>query len=66
MRRSLISAEEAATILGVSPSRFYALARGGIVPVVHLGRQVRVDPEALERWIQEGGKVLPGGWKHER
>ena len=66
MDTQLIDVEDAATILGVTPSRFYALARAGIVPVVHLGRQLRVDPKALERWIQEGGKALPGGWKRKQ
>jgi excisionase family DNA binding protein len=41
--------------LNVTPSRAYELVRTGVVPCVRLGRQVRVDPEAVERWIEAGG-----------
>ena len=54
--------------VGVSIDRFYTLVRQGIFPpgvVVHLGRQIRVHPEKLERFIENGGKALPGGWRRE-
>ena len=52
--------------VGVSIDRFYDLVRDGIFPsgvVVRLGRQIRVDPEKLEHFIETGGKALPGGWR---
>ena len=39
------------------------LAREGVLPVVRLGRQYRVDPERLSEWIGAGGRPLPGGWR---
>ena len=36
----------------------YALAREGIIPVVRIGRQVRVDREQLATWIEGGGQEL--------
>ncbi|MCM3724585.1 helix-turn-helix domain-containing protein [Neobacillus cucumis] len=65
MRRNLITVPEAAPILGISVERTYTLAREGILPVVRLGRQIRLDPVQLDNWIARGGKALPGGWKHE-
>ncbi|GMA49223.1 hypothetical protein GCM10025857_05800 [Alicyclobacillus contaminans] len=65
MVRRLLTMTEVAEICGVSVSRVYELAREGLIPVVRLGRQLRVDPEQLERWIQTGGKAYPGGWRRE-
>lgn len=59
----LLSASEVAEILGVRQARVYALLRSGIIPAVHLGRQVRVDEQVLDEWIEAGGQALPGGWK---
>ena len=53
--RRLITIDEVADWLAVSKQRAYELARRGVIPVVRVGRQVRVDPESLEQWIQEGG-----------
>ena len=55
----LMTAEEVAGVLGVSRQRVYALIREGVIPSgvsVQLGRQVRVNPDALEEWIRAGGK----------
>jgi excisionase family DNA binding protein len=59
----LLRIPEVAEILGVSVERTYSLARKGVLPVVRVGRQVRVDSEKLKEWIDEGGTSLPGGWR---
>lgn len=51
--------------LGITEARGYELARENILPVVRLGRQIRIDPDALNEFIKNGGKSLPGGWKKE-
>lgn len=54
----LVRAREAAEALGVSPWRVYDLARQGVLPagvVVRLGREVRIDAEALRAWVAAGG-----------
>ena len=61
----LLTAEELAVILNVSVPRAYALLREGVIPSVHLNRQVRVDPAALDQWLKQGGQRLPGGWRQE-
>ena len=56
---------EVAKMLSISPERAYELARSGALPVVRLGRQLRVDPNALAEWVKKGGKSLPGGWRRD-
>ncbi len=54
----LLTITQVATILQVPPSRVYELARQRLIPVVRLGRQVRVDEDELRRWIKAGGQSL--------
>ena len=63
MSEQLLRIGQIATILDVSEGRAYELVRNGTIPSVRLGRQVRVDPAALETWIAAGGKGLLGGWR---
>ncbi|MCL6443777.1 MAG: helix-turn-helix domain-containing protein [Alicyclobacillus sp.] len=51
LRRITFHIPEVARLLDVTEDRAYKMARDGLLPVVRLGRQVRVDPEALQRWI---------------
>jgi excisionase family DNA binding protein len=60
---NLLRVEQVAKILDTSVARVYELIRDGLLPAVHLGRQVRVADEILEEWIAEGGRALPGGWR---
>ena len=63
MFRQQLTLEQAADILQVSYARAAELARLGLLPVVRLGRQVRVDPDQLAQFISRGGEGLPGGWR---
>jgi excisionase family DNA binding protein len=56
----LLRIPEVAEILAVSPQRAYELARKDLLPVVRVGRQVRVDPGRLEEWIANGGGAVEG------
>lgn len=59
----LLTVEEAAEVLKVSPYRCYELIREHLLPAVHLGRSVRVHEEQLHGWIERGGQRFAGGWK---
>jgi excisionase family DNA binding protein len=61
----LLRAEEVAEVLGVAKCRVYDLVRAGLLPAVHLGRQIRIDEEALRNWVRNGGQAWPGGWRRE-
>lgn len=65
MGKKLLKLQEVARILGLGEQQVYRYAREGILPVIHIGRQLRVDPEALDTWIANGGQAYPGGWKKE-
>lgn len=65
MPTKLLKLADVAKILDVSEARAYAMAREGIIPVVRMGKQIRVDPEALRTWIQNGGQSYEGGWRRE-
>jgi excisionase family DNA binding protein len=65
MSKSLLTLEQVAEALSVSYARASQLAREGILPVVRLGRQYRVDPERLAEFVAGGGRPLPGGWRRE-
>lgn len=59
LEQKLLCAEEVAKILSVSKWRVYDLIQDGLLPAVHLGKQVRVRPDVLEKWIEQGGSRLP-------
>jgi excisionase family DNA binding protein len=49
----LLRASEVAAILGIGRSTVFELAASGELPVVRIGRSVRVPRHALYRWIEE-------------
>ncbi len=61
----LLCIPEVAKILSITPERAYELARLDILPVVRIGRQVRVDPNVLADWVKKGGKALSAGWRRD-
>ena len=56
----LLTIREVAALLRVPTARAYALARADLLPVVRIGRQIRIDEAALRGWISRGGQPLPG------
>jgi hypothetical protein len=65
----LKTVDYAARRLGVRPCRVWTLVREGILAapvVVRLGRHIKINPTALESFIDAGGKSLPGGWRREQ
>ena len=61
----LLRIPEVAKILDVSVERAYQLARTEAIPVVRLGRQLRVDAEQLPEMDAERRSAAPGGWRRE-
>lgn len=53
--RQLLTARQAAHRLGIRLHRLYELTRAGALSHVRLGRTVRIDPNALDRFIENGG-----------
>ncbi len=49
----LLTVQEAAETLRVTPQWVYKMARRGVLPTVRLGRQLRIDAAVLEGWLAE-------------
>jgi excisionase family DNA binding protein len=67
MATPLIPLKDAAERLGISYPHAADLARTGALPpgvVVRVGRLVKVNPEKLDAWMDEGGQALSDGWRH--
>jgi excisionase family DNA binding protein len=50
--QQLLRPREAADVLGLCRSKTYQLLRDGTLPVVRIGKSVRVSKEALSEWIR--------------
>jgi excisionase family DNA binding protein len=53
MEPMLLRAEEVAKVLGLGRSKVFEMLRANELPVVRIGRSIRVPVAQLERWIQE-------------
>jgi excisionase family DNA binding protein len=53
MEPLLLRAGEVAKLLGLGRSTVFAMLAAGELPVVRIGRSVRVPRAALERWVDE-------------
>jgi excisionase family DNA binding protein len=52
-RKLLLTGTEVAAALGVSRAAAYAMMASGRLPVVRIGRGVRVPAEALALWVEQ-------------
>lgn len=50
---SLMTINEAAAVLGISRIGLYGLVARGDIPVLRMGKSVRIVPSQLEEWIKE-------------
>src|SRR5436305_15152390 len=62
-RIQMLTMQEVADRLGVSLQRAYEMGRTGLLPIVRMGRQIRVEEGRLTSCIESGGRALPGGLK---
>jgi excisionase family DNA binding protein len=63
LEERVLRVEEAARLLGVSPSTYYQAARRGEVPAVRIGRRLIVPGAALARLL--GGEHTGSGTGQE-
>jgi excisionase family DNA binding protein len=56
---SLLSAAEAALLLGIHPNTLLLWAREGRVPSLHLGRRVKFRASSLNEWLSGTKLVEP-------
>lgn len=53
---ALLTAQEVAERIGAGVQRVWELCRDGRLPCIRVGRQVRIAPSALAKWIANGGQ----------
>ena len=53
----VLTVREAADLLKVKPQWVYRMLRGGDLPFIRLGRQIRIDEDSLEEWLAEHRSV---------
>jgi putative molybdopterin biosynthesis protein len=61
----LLRVPAVADALDVTVPRARELVRTGAIKCVRIGRQVRIDAGEVQKYINSGGRALPGGWKRE-
>lgn len=59
-KQALLRARDVANWLDISEWRVYDLVRQNLIPCVKMGRSIRFRPEAIERWLEQGGSDLEG------
>lgn len=60
MSKKMLRVRAVSQRLDITDQRTWELIRRRMLPgVVRIGRQIRVDEEALEEWIKQGGRALP-------
>ncbi len=59
MEPLLIRAEEAAKLLGLGRSKVFQMIAAGELPVIRMGRSVRVPRAELMRWIESRTALAP-------
>ena len=50
---NILTVEQAADLLGVRPKTVRALAAGGVIPAVKIGKPWRFDENLLREWVAE-------------
>ena len=53
MDRMLLRPPEVAEVLGIGRSKVYELLAQGTLPLVRVGRSIRVPAVELRRWVEE-------------
>ena len=53
--RRLLTVDDVAAWLGMPRAAVYRLVRESRLPAVAVGRYLRFDPVAIQRWIDAGG-----------
>lgn len=65
MNLRFFTVPEIADLLQMKRERVYEAVRLGLVPAVHIGRQIRIEEKAFVEWVRDGGQTCAAGWRHQ-
>ena len=63
--KRLLTKYEVEETYGIRANQLASLVKDGVLTCVRVGRRVFYNREVIEKFIAEGGKGLPGGWRRE-
>lgn len=52
MEKILLTPQEAAEALGIGRTKTYQLIGSGTLPVIRIGRSVRIPVDGLRKWLE--------------
>ena len=58
----LLKGPQVASSLGVARSKAYQMMADGTLPIVRMGRSVRVPEQALREWVEQHTQNRGGGY----
>ena len=53
--------QQIADLVQLSTARVYEAIRLGLLPAVHIGRQVRIEEQGFQEWVRRGGQSYQHG-----
>ena len=56
MENELLNLSEVMKILSVSRQKIYMMANNNEIPIIRIGRNIKVPKRALEQWIENNTK----------
>jgi len=62
----LLRADEAAALLAIGRTKVFEMMTVGELPVIRIGRCVRIPKDQLERWIGDQARKTSGGGPLQR
>ena len=62
----LLRADEAASLLAIGRTKVFEMMAAGELPVIRIGRCVRIPKDQLERWIGDQARETTGGGRLQR
>lgn len=55
----LYSVQDVAALLSMSPSNIYRLVNAGTIPIIRLGKSIRIKRDDLEAWVESMESARP-------
>lgn len=59
--KATMTVMEMAAYLGISRSKAYEIAKKKVIPILRMGRAIRIPKKALDEWMIRESMILPEG-----
>lgn len=55
----LYSVQDVAALLSMSPTNIYRLVNAGTIPIIRIGKSIRIKRDDLEAWVESMESARP-------